>query len=146
MTTQTNVKPGGGWADLGAGDAIPSLTLPPISRTTLALFAGGSGDHNPIHIDLDVAKAAGMPDVFAHGMLSMAWLGRMLTDWAPQSALRGFSTRFVAITQVHETITCTGTVVETLERGGERLVRLDVQTANDRGEVKLAGEALVALP
>ena len=45
----------------------------------LALFAGASGDHNPIHIDIDFARKAGMPDVFAHGMLSMAWLGRLLT-------------------------------------------------------------------
>ena len=41
-------------------------------RATLALFAGASGDHNPIHIDLDVARSAGLDDVFAHGMLSMA--------------------------------------------------------------------------
>ncbi len=45
----------------------------PVDRTTLALFAGASGDHNPIHIDIDFARRAGMPDVFAHGML--AWPG-----------------------------------------------------------------------
>lgn len=146
MTTQTEARPATAWKDMAVGDAIPPLTTPPISRTTLALFAGGSGDHNPIHVDLDVAKAAGMNDVFAHGMLSMAYLARMLTDWAPQTALRAFSTRFVAITQIHDAITCTGTVVEKLEQDGERLVRLDVQTANAAGEVKLSGQALVALP
>ena len=56
------------------GDALPPLQLPPVDRTTLALFAGASGDHNPIHIDIDFARRAGMPDVFAHGMLS-AWPG-----------------------------------------------------------------------
>ena len=54
------------------GDALPPLQLPPVDRTTLALFAGASGDHNPIHIDIDVARRAGMPDVFAQGMLGMA--------------------------------------------------------------------------
>ena len=55
------------------GDTLPPLTLPPVNRTTLALFCGASGDHNPIHIDIDFARKAGMPDVFAHGML--AWPG-----------------------------------------------------------------------
>jgi acyl dehydratase len=43
-------------------------------RETLALYAGASRDHKPIHVDVDFARAAGMPDVVAHGMLSMAWL------------------------------------------------------------------------
>ena len=62
------------------GDELPALQLPPVTRTTLALFAGASGDHNPIHIDTDFARKSGMPDVFAQGMLGMAWLGRLLTQ------------------------------------------------------------------
>ena len=96
-----------------------------------------------MHIDIDFARAAGMPDVFAHGMLSMAWLGRLLTEWVPQRDLREFSVRFTAKTHVGERIVCTGRVVEKLERDGERLVRVSVATTNDAGEVKLAGEALV---
>jgi acyl dehydratase len=130
---------------LEVGDALPPLSLPPLSRTTLALYAGASGDHNPMHIDIDFARAAGMPDVFAHGMLSMAWLGRMLTCWVPQRDLREFTVRFSALTQVGERIVCTGRVVEKLERDGERLVRLEISTANEAGEIKLAGGALVAL-
>ena len=68
-------------SDIQVGSEIPALELAPITRFTLALYAGASGDHNPIHIDSDFAKKAGMPDVFAHGMLSMAYLGRMLTNW-----------------------------------------------------------------
>ena len=131
--------------DLAVGNTLPTLTLAPISRTTLALFAGASGDHNPIHIDIDVARSAGMPDVFAQGMLLMAYLGRMLTDWVPQQCLRDFSTRFSAITWLQEAITCSGTVAEKLERDGERLIRLDLVATNAKGEVKLAGQALVAL-
>ncbi len=128
------------------GDQLPPLVLPPVTRATLALFAGASGDHNPIHIDTDFARAAGMPDVFAHGMLSMAWLGRLVTSWAPQQALREFDVRFSAMTQVGETITCTGRVVEKLERDGERLVRIELHTANTAGEIRSSGDALVALP
>jgi len=131
---------------INVGDTLPPLALPPVSRTTLALFAGASGDHNPIHVDIDFARAAGMLDVFAHGMLSMAWLGRLLTNWAPQRNLREFSVRFNAMTHVGERIVCTGRVADKLERDGERLVRIALETANEAGEVKLSGEALVALP
>ena len=131
---------------LTVGDAIPSLTLPPLSRLTLALYCGASGDHNPIHVDSDFARSAGMPDVFAHGMLSMAWLARVLTHWVPQSAIRDYSVRFAAITQVAETITCAGMITEKFEVDGERRVRLQLTTANAEGQVKLAGDAVVAWP
>jgi|TARA_B110000977_G_scaffold43847_1_gene59520 acyl dehydratase len=131
--------------DVIVGTEIPSLELPPISRYTLALFAGASGDHNPIHIDSDFAKQAGMPDVFAHGMLSMAYLGRLLTDWKPQSSLRKFSTRFAAITQLHDVVTCSGTVVEIIQAEGETLARCEININNQDGAATLVGEALVAL-
>jgi len=129
-----------------AGDEIPGLTSGPISRLTLALFAGASGDHNPIHVDLDFARQAGMDDVFAHGMLSMAYLGRTLTSWAPQTALRRFAVRFTSITHVHDRITCSATVVEKFQHNGENLVRLKLQAANQEGDVKVAGESIIALP
>ena len=127
------------------GDMLPSLSLPPVTRATLALYAGASGDHNPIHIDADYARAAGMPDVFAHGMLLMAWLGRLLTNWAPQRDLREFGVRFTAMTHIGERITCTGQVVEKEERDGERLVKIEVKTKNDAGELKVVGDAWIAL-
>lgn len=131
--------------NIQVGTEIPPLELPPISRYTLALYAGASGDHNPIHIDLDFARAAGMPDVFAHGMLSMAYLGRMLTNWQPQARLRQFGNRFAAITNLQDVITCSGRVVEILERDGETLARCEIQAARANGEQTLVGEALVAL-
>jgi len=130
---------------INVGDALPPLTLPPLTRTTLALYAGASGDHNPIHIDSDAAREAGLPDVIGHGMLTMSWLGRLLTGWAPQRDLREFGVRFTAITRIGERITCTGRVTKKLERDGERLVQVEVKAANDAGEVKVAGDALIAL-
>lgn len=128
------------------GDVLPPLQLPPVDRTTLALFAGASGDHNPIHIDTDVARRAGMPDVFAKGMLGMAWAGRLLTRWAPQSRLRRFDARFQGITHLGNAMRCSGRVVEKLEQDGERCVRIELQSANQFGQTKIVGEALVALP
>jgi len=127
------------------GDELPALKLPRITRTTLALFAGASGDHNPVHIDLDFAKAAGMFDVFAHGMLPMAYLGRFLTHWAPQMQLRHYAVRFSAITPIGAKLTCGGKVVEKLERNGEKVVKLEIGVVDDKGELKLSGDALVAL-
>jgi len=128
------------------GDEIPALELPPISRTTLALFAGASGDHNPIHIDLDFARSAGMKDVFAQGMLSMAYLSRVLTQWVPQRQLLSYGVRFAAITQLGDRIRCSGKVVEKIDRAGQQCVRIEVTAVKAGGEVTLAGEALVALP
>ena len=102
------------------------------------MFAGASGDHNPIHIDIDVARRAGMPDVFAQGMLGMAWLGRVITGWVPQSRLRRFDARFQGITHLGNAMRCSGRVVEKLEHDGERCVRIElaerqpVRTVQDR--------------
>jgi acyl dehydratase len=127
------------------GDELPTLQLPPVSRTTLALFAGASGDHNPIHIDIDVARRAGMPDVFAQGMLGMAWLGRLVTGWVPQRQLRRLDARFQGITHLGNAIRCNGRVVEKLEHDGEHCVRIELQSVNQFGQCKIVGEALVAL-
>lgn len=134
------------WETLQPGSALPLLALPPITRLDLALYCGASGDHNPIHVDIDFAKSAGMPDVFAHGMLSVAWLGRLITNWVPQSAIRSLDVRFAAITQVGERITCTGEVAEIFEHEGKRFARLHIQTRNEQGQAKVTGEAVVAWP
>lgn len=131
--------------EVEVGHELPDLALPPITRTALALFAGASGDHNSVHLDPDVAREAGLDDVIVHGMLLMAYIGRLLTNWVPQQALRGFSNRFTALTNLGDSITCTGKVVEKLETNDEKLVRLDVSAADQNGNVKLSGQALVAL-
>lgn len=127
------------------GQELPEHIAGPIDRTTLALFAGASHDHVKLHIDSDFAKAAGMDDVFAHGMLVMAYLGQFLTRWRPQSSLRHWSVRFVAITPLHATIHCRGRVVEILDQGGERLARVKLGAWTDKGLQTVDGEALVAL-
>ena len=130
------------WHTLQVGDALPVLELPPLTRHTLALYCGASGDHNPIHVDIDFARSAGLPDVIAHGMLSAAWVARMLTDWMPQHAIRSIDIRFAAMTGVGERITCSGRITEKLDRA----VRVALQTANAEGAVKLTAEAVVAWP
>jgi acyl dehydratase len=132
--------------EVEVGQELPALELPPVTRSTLALFAGASGDHNPIHIDLDFARRAGMPDVFAQGMLGMAWLARMLTHWAPQSALLKLEVRFLEITHLGNAMRCSGRIAEKLDYNGEPCVRVEVKSANQFGQSKIVGEALIALP
>jgi acyl dehydratase len=126
---------------IAVGTELPPLSVPPISRTTLALFAGASGDHNPIHIDLDAARSAGRDDVFAHGMLSMAYVAQLLTGWVAQHRIRSLRVRFAAITPVHGAPVCTGRVVAVED--GVATVELTAMLAD--GTVTLVGDARVAV-
>lgn len=127
------------------GSKLPDLTHGPISRATLALFAGASNDHVPLHIDSDYAKSAGMGDVFGHGMLSMAYLAQLLTRWRPQADILRWNVRFTAITPLHATVISTGEVTEILEEDGCRVARIGVRTTTDAGVVTIEGDAFVAL-
>jgi acyl dehydratase len=132
-------------ATAAPGTEIGRITADRITRHMLALYCGASGDHNPIHVDIDFAKAAGMPDVFAHGMLSMAFLGRLVTKLAPQTVLRGFGARFTSITQLGSEITCVAKLVEHFEEAGEKRAKLELVAMDQKGDVKLTGDAVVAL-
>jgi acyl dehydratase len=130
---------------LEVGSELPALKIDPISRQTLALFAGASGDTNAIHLDHELARSAGMDDVFAQGMLSMAYLGRLLTDLFPQERLRSFGVRFAAITPVKAEPVCSATVASIDEVDGERRATLALTVALADGTVTLTGDAVVAL-
>lgn len=125
--------------DFAVGHELLTLRIEPISRKTLALFAGASGDHQPTHIDIDAAKAKGRQDVIAHGMLMMAYLGRMLTDLVPQERIRSYKARFVAMTPVHAEPTCEGRIVAIND--GMATIELAISLAD--GTTVLRGEATV---
>lgn len=127
------------------GDELPEVLFGPISRSTLALYAGASGDHNPAHIDLDFARKAGLDDVFAHGMLSFGVLSRVVTEWAGAGRLLSFGARFVSITNVHDLIRCTGSVTEIGGDEADRHARVNVIATAQDGRQTLVGEAFVSL-
>lgn len=130
---------------LKAGDVPVRHTYDAITRHELALYCGASGDHNPIHVDSDFAKASGFPDVFTHGMFVMARLGMAVNAVFPTASIREYGVRFASITQVGAQITCEGTVtgIETID--GERRARLELVARDQNNDVKLKGEAVVAL-
>lgn len=131
--------------DIKVGDAIPETTKGPITRTQLALFAGASGDHNPIHLDDEEARKGGLPGVIAHGMLSMAYLGQLLSNFVPQRNIRAFDARFVAMTVPGDSITCRGEVAGKRREGGEDILDLKITAVTQKGEVVLDGTASIAL-
>lgn len=82
------------YADVEVGTELPARTFP-IQRVDLVRYCGASGDHNVIHWNERVAKAVGLPDVIAHGMLTMAEAGRVVTDWAGDpGAVESLTVRF----------------------------------------------------
>ena len=132
-------------SEVQVGDSLPPLELPPMTRQTLAIYCGASGDHNPIHVDLDFARASGLDDVIAHGMLIMAYGGRLLTAWTSQDNIVEMDTRFQAMTKIGDQITVTGSVTEKTERDGTVLARVNLSAADQTGEIKTTGSALVKL-
>ena len=132
--------------DLKVGDELPPLVKGPIQQIQLTRYAGASGDFNPIHQDHEFAKAAGMGDVFAHGMLSMGFVGQCVTDWAGAASVRKLGVRFAAIVRLKDLITCRGRVLAKSRQDGTHLVDLEIWAENQRGEKVVTGKATVALP
>ncbi|MCP2343366.1 MaoC family dehydratase [Actinomadura rupiterrae] len=82
--------------EVNVGDELPAQTYH-VDRANLVMYAGASGDFNPIHWRESFAKSVGLPDVIAHGMYTMAQGGRYVTDWAGDpGAVLDYGVRFSA--------------------------------------------------
>ena len=123
------------------GSKIPAQKLPQVSRYPLALYANA----NPIHLDSDPAEETEVQGAFAHGVISIAYLGCMLSNWQPQARLLKFSTRSGGITLLQDASTCSGEVIELHSEGGETIARCAIQAVRKSGEQAHVGEVLVAL-
>ncbi|HPE11440.1 MAG: dehydratase [Actinobacteria bacterium] len=81
---------------MNVGDVIASSSVK-VERINLVMYAGASGDFNPIHWNETVATQVGLPDVIAHGMYTQAQLGRLLVEWlGDPGRIVSFSVRFSA--------------------------------------------------
>jgi acyl dehydratase len=127
------------------GQELPPLVKGPITRDDLKAYAAASGDPNPMHIDEEFARNAGYKGVFAHGMLSMGYLGQFLVQAAGVGSIRRLKARFARLTWPGDVITCRGQVTAVHSDGGTRLVDCDIWTENQEGERKLVGSATLAL-
>ena len=125
-------------SELKVGDTYSETVVEDLKRTQIVMYAGASGDYNPVHTDEPFAtKVAGYPTVFAHGMLTMALTGRMLTNYVGDGRLTEFGVRFTSQVFPGDTLESTATV-ESLE---EDLVNLSVSTTNQNGVEVAKGSA-----
>jgi acyl dehydratase len=126
---------------LSTGDTRSAEVVTGLTRARLVQYAGASGDYNPIHTDEPFATGAGFPSVFAHGMLTMALTGNVLTDWFGTERLRRYSARFKAQVWPGDTLTTTATVTEV----GTDAAEVALSTRNQDGVEVLAATATVGL-
>lgn len=137
-------------AAVRANDVEVGTELPPQSfslrRVDLVKYAGASGDFNVIHWNERVATEVGLPNVIAHGMLTMAEAVRVVTDWCGDpGAVIDYSTRFTKPVPVPDddagaTVDVTGKVIEVLDAG---CVKVELTATCDG--VKVLGMARVVV-
>jgi acyl dehydratase len=127
------------------GTELLPLVKGPITLEDLKRYAAASGDPNPMHTDEEFARNAGYPGVFAHGMLSMGYLGEFLVQAGGVGSIRRFRARFAKLTWPGDVVTCRGRVTAVCDEGAARLVDCEIWTENQEGERKLVGDALLAL-
>jgi len=127
------------------GDTGPEVRHQ-LTRTDLVMYAGASGDFNPMHTDEVKAKEAGLPSVFGHGMFSAGLLATAVTDFVGVGNVRKYNVRFVKQTWPGETLISKTTITSKRSEDGKNLVDLTCELANENGEVKVAGEATAELP
>jgi len=130
-----------GYADVSAGDAGPVISHP-LTRTDLVMYAGASGDFNPMHHDEIAAQKSGLPSVFGHGMFTAGLLATAVTDFVGIGNLKSYRVRFTKQTWPGEVLTTSVTVRE--KRAGNEVV-LDCSVVNEQGETKIQGEAVAVL-
>jgi acyl dehydratase len=131
--------------DVNEGDEAPALTHE-LTRTDLVMYAGASGDFNPMHTDEVKAKEAGLPSVFGHGMFSAGFLATALTNYVGIGNLKRYKVRFAKQTWPGEIFTTQIKVTAKRKEDGDSLVDLECALLNGDGEVKVQGEATAALP
>ncbi len=129
-------------AELSVGDRYEATVVQELSRTQIVMYAGASGDYNPLHTDeVYATQVAGYPSVLAHGQLTMGLTAKVITDWIDDGELSGFGVRFRQQVWPGDTLTSTATVAAIEERDGARTVNLDLSTVNQHGEPVLVGYA-----
>jgi len=127
---------------LKVGDTYEEQVVENLSRTRIVMYAGASGDYNPVHSDERfVTEAAGYPSVFAHGMLSMGLTGRMLTNYVGDGRLTEYGVRFTRQVWPGDNLTAVAEVTALREAGEEHFVDLDVTARNQNGETVVQGTA-----
>ena len=133
-------------SELKVGDTYEEEVCNNLSRTQIVMYAGTSGDYNPLHSDeIFTTQVAGYPSVFAHGMLSMGMTGKMLTNYVGDGRLTYYGVRFTAQVFPGATLTAKATVTDIREEDGDQIADLDVSTVDEAGTEVIKGKASARL-
>ncbi len=133
-------------SELDVGAVFEEPVVEDLKRTQIVQYAGASGDYNPLHTDeVFATKVAGYPSVFAHGMLTMAMTGRMLTDFVGDGRLLAFGGRFRSQVWPGDTLVASATVADVRHEDGHHLAELTVRTVNQDGVEVFSGTASARL-
>ena len=132
--------------DITVGSEIPSLAKQPTTRQ-LVMWAGASGDYNPIHYDKDFAQSRGLTGVVVHGQLVGSFLGQLVTDWiGEQGRLRKLTCSYRGMNYPGEAIICQGRVTKKYVEDGEHYVECSLWAENAKREKTVTGMAVVIMP
>ncbi len=130
------------YGDVNVGDTAPAIDHE-LTRTDLVMYAGASGDFNPMHHDEVAAQAAGLPSVFGHGMFTAGLLATAVTNYVGVGNLTSYRVRFTKQTWPGETLS---TTVSVSEKRPDNEIVLECAVVNENGEAKIQGEAVAVLP
>ncbi|MFL2982823.1 MAG: MaoC/PaaZ C-terminal domain-containing protein [Candidatus Neomarinimicrobiota bacterium] len=127
------------------GYKLPELMIRPITNEMLTLYANASGDYNPIHLDKSYAQRAGLPDVIAHGMLIMSFLGQALINNIEQAKIKEYGVQFSSITKINDILICNGSVSYIHKVQGADMAHFDLKVTDNNGNEKLVGYSKIIL-
>ena len=128
--------------EIKIGDSYQEEVCENLSRTQIVMYAGSSGDYNPLHTDeIYTKEIAGYPSVFAHGMLSMGMTGKMLTNFVGDGNLTYYGVRFTAQVFPGATLTAKATISDIREENGKKIADLEISTLDQDGVEVIKGKA-----
>ena len=134
-------------SELREGMELPVITKL-VTQQNINLYAEASRDFNPVHLNEEFARKAGLDGTIAHGMLILAYVSEMLTTafglmWLTSGKL---DVRFKAPTRPGETIKISGKITKIEKNGGQTTISCSILCSNGKGEQIITGEAVLVVP
>jgi len=134
------------YEDVVEGSELTPLVKEPTTRQ-LVMWAGASGDYNPIHYDKDFAQGRGLPGVIVPGQLVGCFLGQLITDWIGEGGkLRKLTCSYRGMNLPGEAINCRGQISRKYTEDGEHYIECVLWAENEKGEKTVTARATVCLP
>jgi len=131
--------------DVDIGDEITPLAFHP-TRELIAAYVKACRITEKRFTDEAYAHSLGMESIIAPGNMGLAYLSRMISDWAEGAVLRKLDVRFRGFVKPGDHLICKGLIVEKHARGHENSIECDVFIENDKGDRPVTGSATVVLP